>query len=417
MKTLIGVFLAALVLPASASAANPEVYNWGSVHKGVGDWIDSTTPVLIEGLGNAPGLGKEPEEEVVQLDASNESDYVLERNGSVWAWGYDGSGDLGDGKSKSGKLESSKKPVEVKLGGFKARTVGEARASGMAINAAGEAYVWGENEQGHLCTKGAQQIIEPIHPALLTEKVVAVQGGETHTMWLTEAGKVVSCGDNRSGSLGVGKEYEGAPLLESAKPLPLELPKEAGRVVEMSAGEHQALVRTENGEVYGWGGNNWGQTCTASKEKIVYTPEKVPLPKEEDGKEERAKQISAGGDLPTDGSTLITMEDGEVYGCGFNKYGTADPMGPESKQTKLYKPTYTGYDFVQAVTGGETSYGLTAEGKLYSWGSTEDGDIGNGTTGVGEVRTPELVQEHVVVREEPRGVSATAKTVLTLVEG
>jgi len=58
----------------------------------------------------------------------------------------------------------------------------------------------------------------------------------------------------------------------------------------------------------------------------------------------------------------------------------------------------------QAVTAGETSFGIT-EGKLLAWGGTAYGLAGPRT---GEVRTP------VVMLEGIKAVSATARTVEAL---
>jgi alpha-tubulin suppressor-like RCC1 family protein len=336
--------LAVLVPAARASAA--ELYVWGN---------NAATPQAV----SLP-------EPVAQLDASNVADFVLTTGGQVYRV-----------KPHKGKGKATAKNVGLPEPMV---TTGEARDSGMAINAKDEGWVWGENGSHHLCTTANTQT--PVHPSELTE-VTAVQGGETHTMWLKQNGTVESCGSNESGAMGVGESVR-----ESSTPIVIT---GLENVVEMSAGEHQELARTASGEVYGWGGNNWGQTCTGSEEAKIFTPQRVQLP-------EPAKQISAGGNFSTDGSSLIVLQDGELYGCGDNKQGQA---APNSAAEKLISPTATGLKFTQAVTAGQTSFGITEAGELVAWGGTEYGLAGERS---GEVRTPVLMLEGV------KSVSATAKT-------
>lgn len=364
-ETFVCAVLAALALPASASAA--EVYNWGTIKGGL---LKADSPKPVEGL-----------EGVAHIDASNHSDYVLKTNGTVWAWGENAEGTLGDGRSSA-----STTPVQVQIP-VALVALGEARDSGAAIDAEGNGWVWGQNDSGDMCVPHEPWVAAPEHPAALTG-LQAVQGGETHTMWLTKTGHVLVCGACLFGSLGVGEQVQKTPE-------PLEVPG-ISHVVEMTSGDRQVLVRTERGEVYAWGGNEHGQTCTGSSAKRVYTPERVILP-------EPAKQISGGGNLETDGQTLIVLDSGAVYGCGDNKYGQADPS---SSVQELSKPTNTGLDFAYAVTGAESSLGLTQSGELFAWGNGKYGDLGNGEHAA--VRTPTRIDTGV------KAVSATADTVLDL---
>jgi alpha-tubulin suppressor-like RCC1 family protein len=313
---------------AFCGPAHAEVYNWGTIPRVMHD----RTPTAVEGLGP-----------VASIDASNRSDYVLETNGTVKAWGMNKDGTLGDGTKRA-----SKTPVTVKLP-VPVVTLGEARASGAAIDKEGNGWVWGQDDGGDMCEPATSAILAPEHPAELTD-VKAVQGGEVHTLWLTDSGHVLACGSNRFGSLGVGQGVKRTAT-------PVEVPG-LSNVVEVSAGERQSLARTENGEVYAWGANNQGQTCTGSTAEKVWLPTRVPLP-------EPAKEVSGGGNFEWNGSSLIVLSNDEVYGCGDNKHGQADPA---STQKKLRIPEDTGLIYTHAVTGSTFSLGLTESGVVEAWG-------------------------------------------------
>lgn len=352
--------------PAVANAA--EAGNRGSLAGGLPN-SDEPAELYVWGQNVATPEAIALPEHVAQLDASNVQDFVLTTGGQVY-------------QTRIGKAKTTRVSLPEPM-----ITTGEARSSGMAINAHDEGWVWGEDHKDHLCTTDpSKSPVSPVHPAALTA-VIATQGGDVHTMWLKSNGTVVTCGGNHAGELGVGQGVS-----ESSKPLPV--PGLEG-VVEISAGEFQDLARTASGEVYAWGGNRWGQTCTGSTAKAVWTPQRVTLPAP-------AKQISAGGDFGDNSSSLILLQNGEVYGCGANRYGQA---APDSSEKTLISPTSTGLKLVTAVTGGETSFGITEAGELVAWGHAISGLIGNRT---GEVRTPVAMLQHV------KSVSATANTVEAL---
>src|ERR1700691_5270514 len=94
------VFGAATALPAPAQGApSPVPYGWGSFKTGPGG---VATPTAISGV---PGT-------IVQLDAANSATYALTKTGTVWAWGFNGQGQLGDGTTSHAV---STTPVQVKF--------------------------------------------------------------------------------------------------------------------------------------------------------------------------------------------------------------------------------------------------------------------------------------------------------------
>ena len=163
-------------------------------------------------------------------------------------------------------------------------------------------------------------------------------------------------------------------------------------VVEISAGERTSCARTKAGALYDWGANAEGQIGNGEAGKAVSTPYKVPLPG-------AASEVSCGGNLPSNGHTLALVA-GEVYGWGADAKGQ---IGDGKTYNKL-SPVPTGLYFSQVVASGASSYGLEANGHVFSWGSGFDHSLGR----AGKEVVPGLVDEGVVA------VSGTAHDAIDL---
>jgi alpha-tubulin suppressor-like RCC1 family protein len=359
--SLLLVLAAFLGLAASTSA---QVDRWGTYAGAhVGD--TEIVPTPIANLKN-----------VIAVDASNMSTYALESNGTVWATGGNGRGELGDNSF----AESAPEAVQVQFpAGVKIVAIGEAENSGFAIDSTGQGWTWGEA----LCS-GSQEAVTPEKVPGMTE-ARAVQGGERHVLWLMKNGTVEVCGTNGNGQLGVG------PLVERAK-FPVVVPG-LSNVVEVSAGEKSSCARTASGAVYDWGSDLNGQIGNGSEEEAVYEPFLVPLPGP-------ASEVSCGGDLPTNGTTLALVG-GEVFGWGADNGGQ---IGDEERSDEP-TPTGTGLHFAHIAAGGVESFGLTASGELYGWGHNAEHSMGV----LGKFHlVPVLVTTHVLA------VSATANNSMDL---
>jgi alpha-tubulin suppressor-like RCC1 family protein len=359
---LLLVLAAFFGLAASASAA---VDRWGT-YAGAHLGNTETVPTAIANLKN-----------VVAVDASNMSTYALESNGTVWATGGNGRGELGDDSF----VESAPEAVQVQFpAGVTIVAIGEAEDSGFAIDSTGQGWTWGEA----LCTS-SQQALRPEKVPGMTS-ALAVQGGERHVLWLMKNGTVEACGANGNGQLGVG------PLIERAKS-PV-LVSNLSNVVEVSAGEKSSCALTASGAVYDWGSNLNGQIGNGEEEQeAVYEPFHVPLAGP-------ASAISCGGLLPHNGSTLALVN-GEVVGWGADKGGQVGDGGEENKTL----PTPTGLHYAHIVAGGVESFGLTASGELYGWGYNAEHCLG--VTQKNHPK-PALVATHVLA------VSATANNSMDL---
>jgi alpha-tubulin suppressor-like RCC1 family protein len=125
-----------------------------------------------------------------------------------------------------------------------------------------------------------------------------------------------------------------------------------------------------NGDLYVWGRNEEYQLGLKDT-RNRYNPTLLPL---EDGKR------AAGGACGHSHSLVYTTI-GEVYAMGADRAGQCGQGRRNNGGVKSPSQLNTLGTVVDVSCGKEFSVAVTAAGKMYSWGSPENGQLGNGTEG------------------------------------
>ncbi|GMH51851.1 hypothetical protein TrLO_g2013 [Triparma laevis f. longispina] len=115
-------------------------------------------------------------------------------------------------------------------------------------------YAWGWGEHGRLGVGHDEMQVSPTEVALMSHRnVLSVKAGEQHSLAMTENGDVYSWGSNRFGQLGLG--LDGETLLSN--PLPQKVVMGGGELAEcIGTGSRHSSVVSRNGKVLLWG---WGE--------------------------------------------------------------------------------------------------------------------------------------------------------------
>ena len=173
-----------------ALVAGGSVQCWGyngSGELGDGTTNDSSTPVAVPGLTSATALS-----------AGGYHTCVIIAGGSLQCWGYNGFGQLGDGST----IDSSTPVDVVDITDTTALSAGGQHTC--AVLGDGSVDCWGINEQGYL-GRGTQTNFEAIPlPVTGLAHAVAVSAGSVHTCALTTDATVDCWGYNSAGELGDG---------------------------------------------------------------------------------------------------------------------------------------------------------------------------------------------------------------------
>ncbi|NVJ28395.1 hypothetical protein HUW62_45045 [Myxococcus sp. AM011] len=123
---------------------------------------------------------------------------ALRLDGTVWAWGSNASGQLGDGTAVTRTM-----PVQV-LGVAEASSISAGNNYSLALDVYGMAFSWGNNSQGQLGTGNSTprnygDSVEEMN------SVVGIAAGETHALALRTDGTLWSWGTNTYGEAGTGQ--------------------------------------------------------------------------------------------------------------------------------------------------------------------------------------------------------------------
>ncbi len=218
---------------ALAVGQDGEVYAWGA--NGSGQLGDGThakrrRPIRVAGVTN-----------VVRAVAGRSHSLALTEDGRVFAWGANARGQLGTGSPKPSGV-----PTEItSLSNIVAVDAGHSHS--IAVTRTGEVYVWGANEHGQLGDGSQEDRRSPVRIAL--ERVTAVAAGGDHTLALDRDGAVFSWGFGARGQLGTGSIT--IALVPTRIDGLLAFAIAAGRNFSAAIGRDRALVM--------WGANDFGQ--------------------------------------------------------------------------------------------------------------------------------------------------------------
>ena len=142
---------------------------------------------------------------VTDVTAGRDHCLAVSANGSVWAWGRNGLGQLGNGNVAK---HPSPVRVKTKAGGTNVVlssivSVGAGADHSLALAGDGTLYAWGANSWGQVGdgTKTTRSIAVKI---AMPEAVAGMAGGRQSSLAVTVTGAVYTWGDGRDGQLGDG---------------------------------------------------------------------------------------------------------------------------------------------------------------------------------------------------------------------
>lgn len=325
---------------------NPNAYAWGTNNAGqLGDntIVSKTSPILVAGgftdwcQVSAGGIG-----------AIGQQSLGLRTNGTLWTWGYNNQGQLGDNTTVA---KSS--PVLV-VGGF---TDWYQFSSGglhnLGVRTNGTAWAWGSGTYGRLGQNTANTArSSPVLVAGGFTDWCQVSAGYQHSLGVRTSGTAWSWGRNNVGQLGDNT------IVSRSSPVLV-----AGGFADwsqVSAGcAHSLGVRT-NGTAWAWGSNTFsggagqlGDNTGIGKSSPVSVV----------GGFTDWRQVSAGRE-----HSLGIRTNGTAWAWGNAAFGK---VGDCTTVTKSSPVSVVGgfTDWCQVSAGGVASSGVRINGTAWVWGA------------------------------------------------
>jgi alpha-tubulin suppressor-like RCC1 family protein len=290
---------------------------------------------------------------VVKPMISSSSSHVvaLKDNGTVWTWGYNSSGKLGDGS-----VTNKDRPVQVHgLNGIEMVSAGFSHS--LAVKLDGTVWGWGSNAFGQIGDGTKTDRYLPVQISGL-DGVQMVSAGNYHSLSLDENGSVWVWGDDSYGVMGTG----------FSSSIPIRIPDLKG-ITMISAGDLHSLALKNDGTVWGWGSNEFGQIGNPAEIGLVVTK-----PIQVKGISD-VKMIKAGGNFRY---SLALKNDGSVWAWGNNHFGQ---LGDGTTTNSPTPVKVKGLSDVIAISAGHYhSLALKADGSVWAWGANMVGQLGDGST-------------------------------------
>ena len=297
-------------------------------------------------------------ETIQQVSAGWEHTVALKSDGTIWTWGVNKFGQLGDGTTIAKSL-----PVQV-VGLLEVVTVDGGEGHTLAAKLDGTVWAWGLNNYGQLGDATTENKNIPVQIKGLLD-IIAVACGGNHSVVLDRNGDVWAWGANEYGQLGIGVESS----LGSKRNKPEKVNGLSG-IIALACGGSHTIALSKDGEVYGWGCNQRGQIGDGTHIKRT-APVKV-------NGLSGIIAITSGGALggDTNSHNLALKSDGTVWAWGSNSDGQLGDGTDIDRNTPVQ---VGGLSHVIAIAGGGAhSVALKSDGTVWAWGCNWAGQLGIG---------------------------------------
>jgi len=305
---------------------------------------------------------------------------TIKTDGSLWAWGYNNYGQLGDNTTafRYIPIKIIEDVISVSAGWYHST----------AIKKDGSLWAWGSNYYGVLGDGAAtvtsfnlwaDEIIDNNDkhvPIKIMDDVVAVSAGRYHTMAIRTDSSLWVWGSNANGKLGDGTvslydTLNGEFIENNDKNTPVKIMDD---IVNVSAGDYHSMAIGSDGCLWAWGGNfygllgdgtvtiidPWTQDIIESNDK--YVPIMIM---------DNVITVATGGL-----HTAAIRTDGSLWTWGLNNSGQ---LG-DGTVIDRYTPIRIMEDVMAVSVGDYHTMALKSDGSIWTWGSNRYGQLGDGTT-------------------------------------
>ena len=344
--------------------SNGSLLTWGdsaSYKTGTGDTIDVLVPTItLSGSW-------------LDTKLHSNSGIALKDDGTVYAWGVNTKGPLGDGT-----FDTRPTPIQISTEVYSKIDAGNTHT--LAIKSDDSLFAWGDNTYGQLMDDSTTDSFNPVQKVLSKEepklyledsrisnkaytinntvtsitKYTKINVGSSHVLALKENGIIYTWGNNNYGQLGNGDNIISNTQLQLGSD---------NNWTDISVFAYSNIALKSDGTIWVWGANDYGQLADGT-----VLSSNIPL---QVGTDTNWSKIISGYD-----HFLAIKSDGTLWGWGRNQFGALGLGDTSHRDTPTQIGTDTDWDILGA--GGNHSLVIKSNGTLWVTGYNGLGQLGLG---------------------------------------
>lgn len=284
----------------------------------------------------------------VQLAAGGEFTVGLSNKGSIYTWGYNGSGQLGNGGSGDSnvntptKISDTLQFIQVDAGNYHA----------LAIGSDSTLWAWGYNGYKQVDPNASSDIVPVPSVVDSSNKWVGIYAGFNISFAVDTLGDYYVWGSNVKGEAGVNSE-----ALRIDKLTKIE---GSNKFKEITCGKNYTLALDFQGNIWGWGDNEYN-TLTSRHGEMEIVPVLI------DSSDIYTAIASSYN------SSHAVNADGKLFSWGSNKYkesGIKDAPEIIDTISSVGKESNMEFYFTDVVCGGTQCFATEgADNYIFTWGT------------------------------------------------
>jgi alpha-tubulin suppressor-like RCC1 family protein len=276
---------------------------------------------------------------VTNVSITPDSMFVIKKDDSLWTWGSNNYGQLGDG-TMNRKNAPSKLMENID-------SVSYSNGSVLAINSSRTLFGWGANYSGQL---GLGNTDNRLTPQQIMDDVTSAYTSDGSSFGINSEYELYGWGNNSFGQLGTGDIL--------SRLVPTKVLSNISNIFSISG---TTFAITTDHKLLSWGGNDYGQLGNGDK-----INQHVPI-----------EIMSNVRFVVSSGYTTFAITtDHKLFGWGRNDYGQ---IGNGDKINQLH-PIEIISDVKSVVSNGYTTFAIKSDNSMWGWGKNNYGQLGLGTT-------------------------------------
>jgi alpha-tubulin suppressor-like RCC1 family protein len=224
---------------------------YGELGIGFQNYTPNSTPIQI---GTS--------DDWVSIQAGNYFSMGLKNDGTLWTWGRNDNGQLGQGTNYSNYT-----PTQVGIDTDWSSIIASKLATAFAFKTNGSLWGWGNNFYGQLGNGNTNNLTTPIQ---ISTEFIRINSGNSHTLGIKTNGTLWAWGRNSGGQLGTGNYTNSL--------IPIQIGTDSDWL-SVTAGYFSSNALKNNLTLWAWGANLGNSSTSGSATPIpIPCPTTAPFP-------------------------------------------------------------------------------------------------------------------------------------------